>query len=190
MKRFQLFTLIELLIVISIIAILAALLLPSLKSAREKARQMTCVSNMKDIGVAFMNYLHDYDDFFPPYMGNNSSTHAYWCGVLTENNYSPNNRVYLCPSRKDNRSFYQELLQNKVRTAAHWGWGIINYGYNFAYLGTQLAAPYTPTPKIGRIKKPSRTVLVGESMAATGTEGSCAIYSKFSSFIIRISRTL
>jgi len=59
------FTLIELLVVIAIIAILAAILFPVFAQAREKARQITCVSNMKNLGLAFMMYVQDYDETFP-----------------------------------------------------------------------------------------------------------------------------
>jgi prepilin-type N-terminal cleavage/methylation domain-containing protein/prepilin-type processing-associated H-X9-DG protein len=59
------FTLIELLVVIAIIAILAAILFPVFASAREKARQTTCASNEKQIGVAFLQYLQDNDETFP-----------------------------------------------------------------------------------------------------------------------------
>jgi prepilin-type N-terminal cleavage/methylation domain-containing protein/prepilin-type processing-associated H-X9-DG protein len=59
------FTLIELLVVIAIIAILAAILFPVFAQAREKARQITCVSNMKQIGTATMMYLQDYDETYP-----------------------------------------------------------------------------------------------------------------------------
>jgi len=61
------FTLIELLVVVAIIAILAALLLPALSKAREKARQATCTSSLKQMGVAFAMYLQDNDSQFPTY---------------------------------------------------------------------------------------------------------------------------
>jgi len=61
------FTLIELLVVIAIIAILAAILFPVFASAREKARQAMCISNMDQLGLAFMQYVQDYDEqIFPP----------------------------------------------------------------------------------------------------------------------------
>ena len=60
------FTLIELLVVIAIIAILAAMLLPALSKARSKARSITCVNNLKQIGTAGLMYVSDYDDFLLP----------------------------------------------------------------------------------------------------------------------------
>ncbi len=59
------FTLIELLVVIAIIAILAAILFPVFARARESARGIACISNMKQIGTAFMMYVQDYDGGFP-----------------------------------------------------------------------------------------------------------------------------
>jgi prepilin-type N-terminal cleavage/methylation domain-containing protein len=61
------FTLIELLVVIAIIAILAAILFPVFAQAREKARQTACLSNMKQIGLALMMYVQDYDETNPPF---------------------------------------------------------------------------------------------------------------------------
>jgi prepilin-type N-terminal cleavage/methylation domain-containing protein/prepilin-type processing-associated H-X9-DG protein len=59
------FTLIELLVVIAIIAILAAILFPVFAQAREKARQATCLSNLKQIGLGMMQYVQDYDELYP-----------------------------------------------------------------------------------------------------------------------------
>ncbi len=59
------FTLIELLVVIAIIAILAAILFPVFAKAREKARQITCASNERQIGLGILQYNQDYDEAFP-----------------------------------------------------------------------------------------------------------------------------
>lgn len=59
------FTLIELLVVIAIIAILAAILFPVFARAREKARETSCLSNTKQLGLALMQYVQDYDETYP-----------------------------------------------------------------------------------------------------------------------------
>jgi prepilin-type N-terminal cleavage/methylation domain-containing protein len=59
------FTLIELLVVIAIISILAAILFPVFANAREKGRQSACASNLKQLGLAFLQYAQDYDELYP-----------------------------------------------------------------------------------------------------------------------------
>jgi prepilin-type N-terminal cleavage/methylation domain-containing protein len=72
--RLRGFTLIELLVVIAIIAILAAILFPVFAQTRAKARQASCLSNQKQWGLAFMQYVQDYDETTP--LGGNESVFA------------------------------------------------------------------------------------------------------------------
>ncbi|MBI3923844.1 MAG: prepilin-type N-terminal cleavage/methylation domain-containing protein [Armatimonadetes bacterium] len=87
------FTLIELLVVIAIIAILAAILFPVFARAREKAKQATCQSNLKQLSLGFQMYAQDYDDTCLPY---HASGQYLWLAILHP--YIKNTQIYSCPS--------------------------------------------------------------------------------------------
>lgn len=100
MKRRTGFTLIELLVVIAIIAILAAILFPVFARAREKARQASCLSNLKQLGLGILMYAQDYDERFPPtymwYQPPNNWPLMSWRVMVYP--YVKNSQLFQCPS--------------------------------------------------------------------------------------------
>ena len=113
MNRKRAFTLIELLVVIAIIAILAAILFPVFAKAREKARQSSCQSNLKQAGLALMQYLQDYDGKYPdraipnPNGDGGDPWLSYgWQGWIsnTLEPYASSWEIYKCPSKPNGGS--------------------------------------------------------------------------------------
>ncbi|BCM88473.1 hypothetical protein IAD21_00306 [Abditibacteriota bacterium] len=93
------FTLVEILIVIAIIVLLAAILFPSFALVREKARQSTCASNLKQIGLAVAQYTQDYDEHYPTfYVDTEDHPRDAWYLCLP---YVKNDEIFHCPSDFD-----------------------------------------------------------------------------------------
>lgn len=124
------FTLIELLIVIAIIAMLAAILFPVFAAAREKARQSTCASNLKQIGLAVLQYAGDYDDTPPCGNGASATNHdgQGWAGQIQS--YVNILGVFQCPddtsclpgsagctTNTDNRMLVESYIYNADLTS-------------------------------------------------------------------------
>ncbi len=110
------FTLIELLVVIAIIALLAAILFPVFAKAREKARQTSCLANMKQLGLAFTQYGQDYDEKYPAggSVGQGYTLGVGWGGQIFS--YVKSKAVYICP----------DDVPNQFANSS-----VISYAYNF-----------------------------------------------------------
>ena len=103
-KKAASFTLIELLVVIAIIAILAAMLLPALAKARAKAQAISCVSNLKQMGLSHNMYSQDNDAFVPPvYRYADNKTKIYWWPDFCAT-YIGDYKLFVCPSVSNPRS--------------------------------------------------------------------------------------
>lgn len=151
------FTLIELLVVIAIIAILAAILFPVFAKAREKARQSTCLSNEKQIGLALLQYVQDYDENYPQWAGSNTTTVPQYVyqPVIQLQPYLKSYAVLICPDAKGND--LAGLWTNTTTQADSSVNANSSYTVNFGLCG------YTNHATDAQIKEPSRTIAIYES---------------------------
>ncbi len=164
------FTLIELLVVIAIIAILAAILFPVFAQAREKARQISCLSNEKQIGLGILQYQQDYDEHMIPAWSNNvplyrDNGQVYRCyssWTILVQPYVKSKPLFQCSDQKD-LSTIGTISSRQLLYAG--------YGLNYGYLGTYApdnsgcyGGNYWNPISLAAINRPAQTVMIADSV--------------------------
>jgi prepilin-type processing-associated H-X9-DG protein/prepilin-type N-terminal cleavage/methylation domain-containing protein len=153
MSRKKTFTLIELLVVIAIIAILAAMLLPALNKAREKAKAINCINNLRQLGISSIMYIDEFKRF-PPGSKKVETLYYSWPAFL-------NLKLENLPLNATNRLAYQNMKIYKcpsyVGTIKANGYAINNYIQGQAYNNPNVR------------KRPQSIMLLGEGISTLGS---------------------
>jgi prepilin-type N-terminal cleavage/methylation domain-containing protein/prepilin-type processing-associated H-X9-DG protein len=165
------FTLIELLVVIAIIAILAAILFPVFAKAREKARQSSCLNNVKQISLGLIQYTQDYDEKYPygdsgrwgdatgGFPGWPAYPHGGYVDAIYP--YVKNGQVFVCPSDS-----LRDCISNANANSHTYGSDVLpgtypnqalSYGYSYSWGGVSL----------GQMQAPAETAILADMIERT-----------------------
>lgn len=150
------FTLVELLVVISIIAVLLSILMPSLRKAKEQAKKVVCMSNLKQMGLGHLLYAEDWNGW-QIYVGGDDTVipNTNWYGQLFPK-YIPSPKSFECSTSLSD-SVDSRWVDRKVIDGPH-----VNIGYGYAYQNPTNGFQYLPD-KLLDIVRPAEKILLADS---------------------------
>jgi prepilin-type N-terminal cleavage/methylation domain-containing protein/prepilin-type processing-associated H-X9-DG protein len=187
MQKKKGFTLIELLVVIAIIAILAAILFPVFAQAREKARQTSCLSNLKQIGLAELQYVQDYDERFSGSYQNGPNGRVYYPELVYP--YTKNAQIFFCPDSTEADRFNDDASNRQctnpntwspipgntygANTCNNYGYGPTDYPYNSLDWGNNNFGNQIndqASNKMSVVDQPAQTLLLMDGRGNNGPQ--------------------